>query len=64
MESCACLNARNILGQDPNTILVDVRTQIEWQNLSTPNIRTNQLFLIGCLRNGLLLEKFNSIVCK
>lgn len=59
MESCTCLDVWDILKQDLNAILVDLNTKIEWQNLSTPDIRTNQLFLIGCLRNGLLLEKFN-----
>lgn len=45
MESLVCLDAWNILQKDPSTILVDVRTEIEWQNLGWPNITTNQLLL-------------------
>lgn len=45
MESLVCLDAWNILQQDPNTILVDVRSEIEWKNFGWPEIKTNQLLL-------------------
>lgn len=45
MESLVCLDAWNILQKDPSTILVDVRTEIEWQNVGWPDITTNQLLL-------------------
>jgi len=45
MESCTCLDAWDILKQDLNAIIVDVRTQIEWQNLGAPDVNTNQLLL-------------------
>jgi len=45
MDSCTCLNAWNILQNDPNSLLVDVRTKFEWESVGIPSVDQNQLLL-------------------
>jgi rhodanese-related sulfurtransferase len=46
VNNILCKEAWDILNNDPNALLVDVRTDFEWKNIGTPYVvNTHQLLL-------------------
>lgn len=64
-DNILCQDAWKILIDDPDTLLVDVRTEFEWQNVGKPKLINIHQLLLNSLKIYPLMtfnENFNKIL--